>query len=302
MLLNNRPLDLHWLDDFVVLAETCNFSRAAQARAVAQPALSRHIRALEEWVGVDLIDRSGHPVELTAAGQTFLPHAHALLASLQAARIKAKAAHDQDSASLRFACTHALSLTFFPRWLASLETQIRLGPVQTMSDSFQGCVDLMNQRLVQFLLCYGHAEVSSQLDSEQYAMVTLGSDALLPVSAPTAHGAALFRLGSPGVVPVLEYSDASALGRILKSSQCARIDSNVSVVFTAHNSFLLKTMALQGRGVAWLPRTLVAEELRAGGLCLAADESAQVPIEIRLYRQKNGMSAAAEALWKVYSS
>ncbi len=301
MSLNNRPLDLHWLDDFVVLAETCNFSRAAQARAVAQPALSRHIRALEEWVGVDLIDRSGHPVELTAAGKSFLPHAHVLLAGLQAARIKAKAAFDQESASLRFACTHALSLTFFPRWLASLETQLRLGPVQTMSDSFQGCVDLMNQRLVQFLLCYGHAQVPSQLDDEQFGMVSLGEDVLLPVSASTTSGSALFRLGNPGVIPVLEYSDASALGRILKASQGAKKHSNVSVVFTAHNSFLLKTMALQGRGIAWLPRTLVAEELRAGSLCLAADESAQVPIEIRLYRQKSSMSAAAEALWKVHS-
>ncbi len=294
----NRPLDLQWLEDFLVLAETGNFSRAAQARAVAQPALSRHIRALEEWVGVDLIDRSEHPVELTAAGASFLPQVQQMLAGLQAARIKAKAAHDQESASLRFACTHALSLTFFPRWLASLETSLRLGPVQTMSDSFQGCLDLMNQRLVQFLLCYGHTAVSSKLDDERYAVQVLGQDKLVPVSAPDANGVALFRLGSEGVVPVLDYSDASALGRILKATTGSQRPSNVSVVFTAHNAFLLKTMALQGRGVAWLPQTLVAEELRNASLVVAAPAAWQVPIEIRLYRQQNAMSAAAESLWQ----
>jgi LysR family transcriptional regulator, hypochlorite-specific transcription factor HypT len=293
----NRPLDLQWLEDFLALAETGNFSRAAQARAMAQPALSRHIRALEEWVGVDLIDRSEHPVALTAAGASLLPQVQQLLASLQAARIKAKAAHDQEGASLRFACTHALSLTFFPRWLASLETSLRLGPVQTMSDSFQGCLDLMNQRLVQFLLCYAHSSVSSQLDEECFPVQILGHDQLVPVSASDAKGEALYRLSDAGVVPILDYSDASALGRILKATMANRRHGNVSVVFTAHNAFLLKTMVLQGRGVAWLPHSLVAQELGNSSLHMAAPPAWQVPIEIRLYRQQNAMNTAAESLW-----
>ena len=34
----NRPLDMNWLEDFLSLAETGGFSRAAEARAIAQPA------------------------------------------------------------------------------------------------------------------------------------------------------------------------------------------------------------------------------------------------------------------------
>ena len=67
----NRPLDLDWLEDFVALADTGSFSRAAEVRHIAQPAFSRHIRSLEEWVGVELCDRSAHPVALTAAGQQY---------------------------------------------------------------------------------------------------------------------------------------------------------------------------------------------------------------------------------------
>ena len=52
----NRPLDLDWLEDFLALAESGNFSRAAKARNIAQPAFSRHIKSLEEWVGVDLFE------------------------------------------------------------------------------------------------------------------------------------------------------------------------------------------------------------------------------------------------------
>ena len=103
----NRPLDLDWLEDFLTLAETGNFSRAAEVRAIAQPALSRHIRSLEEWVGVDLVDRTAHPVELTAAGKKFQPLIQGALSALEAARIKARAAQDLASASLRFASTHS---------------------------------------------------------------------------------------------------------------------------------------------------------------------------------------------------
>ena len=66
-------METKWLEDFVSLAETRSFSRSAQLRHVTQPAFSRHIRSLEEWVGVDLVDRGAHPAELTDAGRKFLP-------------------------------------------------------------------------------------------------------------------------------------------------------------------------------------------------------------------------------------
>lgn len=79
----NRPLDLEWLEDFLALAETANFSRAAEARSTAQPAFSRHIKALEDWVGVALVDRRAHPAALTEAGKRFLPLLEGVLANLE---------------------------------------------------------------------------------------------------------------------------------------------------------------------------------------------------------------------------
>lgn len=188
----NRPLDLEWLEDFLALAETGNFSRAAEARAIAQPAFSRHIRALEDWVGVELFDRSAHPAALTAAGQRFLPLLETILANLEAARIKARAAHDLAAASLRFAATHVLSLTFFPRWLVGMEARLRLGPIQTMSDSSQACEDLMLQRRVQFVLCHGHEGVPGRLDEAQYTK---------RASRRGRHGRPGRRWGRPGGWP-----------------------------------------------------------------------------------------------------
>lgn len=302
---DNRSLDLDWLEDFVALAETGNFSRAAEARAIAQPAFSRHIRSLEEWVGIDLIDRGTHPVELNGAGRTFLPFVRDALAGLQAARIKARLAQDQSAASLRFAVTHALSITFFPRWLGALETNLQHGPVQTLSDHSRACEDLMIQRRVQFVLCYGHSDVPGRLDEGRYPVVCLGTDVVLPVAAPDAAGQPLFELGRGELVPVLDYSDASGLGRILRALFARAPErgagSDVAVVFTAHNAFLLKTMALAGRGIAWVPESLVADELGSGRLVAAGSAASRVPLEVRLYRQNAIMAPTAEALWGLVS-
>jgi len=301
---------MEWLEDFLALADSGNFSRAAEARAIAQPAFSRHIRSLEEWVGVDLVDRSAHPAELTAAGKRFHPLLKEILSALEAARIKARAAHDEAAASLRFATTHVLSLYFFPRWLAQLEEKLRLGPVQTMSDSAHGCEELMLQRRVQFVLCYGEAGSPGRLDEGQYPMVRLGADTLLPVTAIRASGEPLHTIGGGGVLPVLGYGEESALGRILRARLRSVLDpaggdrslAAMSVVFTAHNAILLKTMALEGRGVAWLPRALVEEDLKSGTLVDAAGGRYRVPIEIRLYRQRAALAQVAETLWSLVNA
>lgn len=293
----NRPLDLDWLEDFMALAECGNFSRAATARAIAQPAFSRHIRALETWVGAELVDRGSHPTELTAAGQKFHGLAAEIIASLEAARIKARAAQAEGAASLRFAVTHVLSMTFFPQWLTTQEGDEAIGPIHLMSDSLQACEDLMAQRRVQFLLCHAHAAVHNKADELGLPSRVLARDTLVPVAATPADGTRAPDLDAVALsdVPLLGYSEASALGRILRSQVLARRE--VSEVFTAHHAMLLKALVLQGRGVAWLPLSLVRTELDDGRLQAAGGPCWAIPIEIRLYRQPSDMTPAAERLW-----
>lgn len=294
----NRPLDLDWLEDFMALADSGNFSRAATMRAIAQPAFSRHIRALETWVGVDLVDRSSHPTELTAAGQKFHGLAADIIAALEAARIKARAAQAESAASLRFAVTHVLSMTFFPQWLTTLEGGEALGPVHLMSDSLQACEDLFVQRRVQFLLCHAHPAVPNKADDLGPPARVLARDVLVPVTATSAGGPAAGSLdvAAFATLPLLGYSEASALGRILRSQLLTRRE--VSEVFTAHHAMLLKALVLQGRGIAWLPLSLVRAELDDGGLQSAGGDAWIVPIEIRLYRQPTDLAPTAERLWR----
>lgn len=79
-------VELRQIQSFVVVAGQQNFSRAAEAIGVAQPALSQQIRRLEEELGVVLLDRSNRPVTLTEAGVAFLARAERILAEATLAR------------------------------------------------------------------------------------------------------------------------------------------------------------------------------------------------------------------------
>src|SRR3984957_6132580 len=73
-------LDLRKLRYFVAVADKLHFGRAADELHIAQPALSRQIRALEHDLGTPLLTRDSHGVALTAAGRQLLTDAGPLLA------------------------------------------------------------------------------------------------------------------------------------------------------------------------------------------------------------------------------
>ena len=82
----NRDLDLRKLRYFAVVADELNFGRAAEVLMIAQPVLSRQIRALEDELGVRLFVRDTRGTELTEHGRLLRTEAEGLLASASAVR------------------------------------------------------------------------------------------------------------------------------------------------------------------------------------------------------------------------
>src|SRR6059036_1713868 len=90
---HERSMELRHLRYFVAVAEEGNLTVAAERRLhTSQPSLSRQIRDLEYEVGAQLMIRSAHGIELTAAGRVFLDHARLALAQVDAAREAARRA------------------------------------------------------------------------------------------------------------------------------------------------------------------------------------------------------------------
>ena len=293
-------MDTIWLEDFLAIVEHANFSRAAEQRNVTQPAFSRRIRMLEEWVGASLVDRSTHQITLTPAGERFRPVADEIMRRLLLGRDEAREAAQSSASTLRFASTHVLSLTFFPAWLRSLEAVTPVGTVSLVADHMRACEQLMLQGQANFLLCHHHPAASIRLDPQAFLSVPLGRDMLLPVSAPDAKGRPRHVL--PGrqdqPVPFLAYSAESGMGRILAATRAQDGQPAwLEPIFTSHVATVLKTMARNGRGLAWSPLSLAEDDLAHGTLVRAGNESWDMPIEVRLFRPRSRQSRAAEAFW-----
>ncbi|WP_442869817.1 LysR substrate-binding domain-containing protein [Bradyrhizobium sp. CCBAU 11361] len=69
-------------------------------------------------------------------------------------------------------------------------------------------------------------------------------------------------------------------------------------VFPGQLAIALLGMARQGHGIAWLPKTLAADDIAAGGLVDPAGGLFSVEVDIRLIRPIHRQSRTSEAFWK----
>ena len=293
-------MDLDWLKDFAALAEHKSFSRAADARNVTQPAFSRRIRALEDWIGTPLFVRGALGAGLTSAGQHFQPLATDLIRSLERAQRDTRSVGERDHVALSIAATHALSFTFFPGWIRQQLRFETLGALSLISESMDGCEQIMLGGEVHFLLCHTHPEAPTRFEPERFQSHRIGDDRLVPLCAPGADGGPSWPLAGTTTRParLLSYSRASGLGRILAAHQIGRATiASMETGFTSHLAATLMTMAREGHGVAWLPLTVAREDIEQGRLVRAGGEQFDIPIEIRLFRSPDCRNAVADELW-----
>ena len=295
-------MDLDWLKDFLALAEQGNFSRAADVRNVTQPAFSRRIRAMEDWIGVPLFVRGAQGTTLTPAGAHFRPLADDLMRALDRARRDTRAVGERKNESLSIAATHALSFTFFPGWIRQHVSLDAIGTLNLISDSMEACEQIMLSGEVHFLLCHHHSDIPAKFDAVRFPSKRLGSDTLVALCSPDARGQPTWPI--PGKAEkstrVLGYSQASGLGRILAAHELGgSAIAGAETVFTSQLAATLMTMAREGHGVAWLPVTLAKEDLGTGRLVRAGSNAFDVQVEIRLFRSPDCRSQAADQLWSL---
>lgn len=294
---------LKLLEDFIALARTGSFLRAAEARHVTHPAFGRRIRALESWAGASLVDRSRVPVVLTEQGEALLKTACQVVEQLQRVRNQISADASESQNVLRVATGRSLARTLVADWIARLRKSrpAVLAPA-TQVDVSTGVMVDMSARLAQgkadFLFCYEHSAMSVELKPDSYQYMTLATDKLVPVSQAVAPGKPRYSLtGSSGPLPLISYSRGLAMGRIAGD----RIETMPYPFVTSVRCDSLDAMlgtVSNGLGIAWLPWSMVAVDCKRGNLIVLGGRSEQIAFEVRLYRSRSRLSDVAEAVWK----
>ena len=128
-------MELRHLRYFIAVAEEGSLTLAAEKRLhTAQPSLSRQIRDLEHEVGVQLITRSVHGIELTAAGRAFLDHARLAVTQAEAAKEAARRATEPTRPTLALGFLSGTEMEFLPKAMRVLQDELPKIEVKLSSD------------------------------------------------------------------------------------------------------------------------------------------------------------------------
>jgi DNA-binding transcriptional LysR family regulator len=137
-------LEIRHLAALQAVAETGNFSRAADRLGYTQSAVSQQIAALERAVGEKLVERPGGPraVSLTEAGQLLLRHAEAIVARMKAAQADLAAFADGAAGPLRVGTYQSVSARLLPGLVRRFKEQFPKVDVQlsesTIDEELEG--------------------------------------------------------------------------------------------------------------------------------------------------------------------
>ncbi|WP_280523400.1 LysR substrate-binding domain-containing protein [Ochrobactrum quorumnocens] len=294
-------MELAWLEDFLEIVATRNFSTAAASRNISQPAFSRRIRSLETWVGADLLDRSTYPVHLTSAGNLFVPRCQELVRDMYRLRTDCRNVAGASSQLLTFTALHTLAIYFFPDWIR--QSQQPDSPVRSSMHTadFLECIEHLSSGKCNFAITYDHPDGPPVLEAGPFESVQIGKDRLILVSGLDASGKPLYELEVPeGTrIPYLSYSwNDGYLGKLISLIQSRRRQPlNLSTVYQSSLAVSLKQMAIAGHGVAWLPQICVQKAIRQNELIQIGGQQMSLEMEIRIFRRAGAKNRDVEAFW-----
>ena len=294
-------LERKWLEDFSALAATRSFSQAAERRFVTQPAFSRRIRSLEAALGLQLVNRSRTPIELTAAGQLFLVTARTVVDQLGEVLRHLHHLEGGQGEVIQIAAAHSLASGFFPRWVAQLRNDGLNIATRLVATNVGDAVHALREGGCDLMLAFYDPDAALQMDAEIFPSLHMGTTEMLPVCALGADGKPLFDLEGEGSVPLLAYSAGAFLGRSVNLLLRQR-NLRYTTVYETAMADSLKSMALEGMGVAWVPRLSMRGELERGELAICGASQWHVPLEIRLYRCALVRKANVRLLWRKLES
>lgn len=301
-------MEVGWLEDFLSLASTGNFSRSADDRNISQSAFSRRIRALEHWLGADLIDRSRFPTTLTPAGHAFYQTALDVVRVLHRERAELRGLIKRDERTITICATHTLAIHFAPGWLNALRKLDGLGEIniKMVAADLHDCGQALMEGACDLVLAYNANSVPSVFGMARFETVTIGADAIVPVAVADKRGRPRHSVGGPGdePFPLLAYAANSYLGRLVGSAlETWDLGRRARPSYESALVEALKGMALAGHGVAWLPRMAVEADLAASRLvpCAIGAEYA-LKVDIRAFRRAERERSIVEHVWRALAA
>ena len=277
-------MNLDRLRTFRALAEMLHVRRTAARLHLSQSAVSQQVAALEDELGVPLLERIGRRVFLTPAGRVLADEAGRVLAALDRA-VEAVRAHGADEAGLlRLGASTTPGVYLVPQALGSLRTSL---PGVDVSFRIANS-STIERGLVDNELDLGI--VGEEITREELFQIPLAEDQIVAVVAPSLAQLGARRRVRPSRLrewPLLAREAGSATQRVVDAA-LARVGARTAPAFELPSPEAQVRAAAAGLGVAFVSRHVAAHDLSAGRLIEIAIAGVRLvrPIEAAYHRDK----------------
>ena len=260
-------MDVRNLKTFVALAEARTVTRTAERLDYAPSSIAAHVHALEQEVGVALVERIGRGIALTEAGRAFLVHAKRIVDAERSAIADVRAAVVPASA-VSLGSAASLASCLLPRILARARLR---EPNLSVSTRHGSCCDqvagVRDGELDLALTIERRGEMLDHLRDESLATEELSAVPIAVVVAPQHRLASLTRVAPADFTgetlldtePGCSYREAFAA---LLDEAGVRIGARLDF----DNFEAIRQLVRLGAGAAILPQVVVDDELAAGTL------------------------------------
>lgn len=286
---------MHDINDLVYFAKVVEhggFSEAGRQLGIPKSRLSRRITALEARLGVRLLQRSSRSVTLTTAGQGYFAQCRALVELARAADDGVMQASSEPTGEVRISCPMTLAqvwLTPLIPGFMKLHPKVRLQVVISNRR-----IDPVQERMDMVLRVR-----RPPLENSDQIVRKLGESVDVLVASP----ACLAAVGRPHAPEDMAGLPTLSLPMVGERASWQLSDGQ-RVVEVRHeprlvtdDMFALREAAVNGLGLALLPRKICHDDLRAGRLELALPGWASPPGHVQAaFTSRKGMMPAVRAL------
>ena len=267
------------LDTLLLVAEKRNFTRAAQALSLTQPAVSHHISQLEQELGVRLFVRGNGDLMLTPEGETVLRYVRRMKA------LEKKMAEELQEAGrrltrLRIGITHTAESSIVAEVLARYTNENPGISITIVTDNINNLYDMLENFELDLAVVEGRStrpELSALMLDTDYLVCVLAN------THPLSHSSmiTLDEIRQEKLILRLPNSET----RVRFESALAAIGESIAdfqVILEVDNVATIKDLIRKNLGISILARSACMDELRKGKLTALPSESRSTTRESNL--------------------
>lgn len=248
-------------ETFLTLCKIGSFTKAAEALSITQPAVSQHIKYLEEYYGGKLFLYAGKTLTLTERGKRLLDYAVTMRAD--SIHIQDELLEEQGSLTLSFGATLSIGEYAMPKAVAAMLTQFPNLQVELLVENTHTLLQKLRGGTIRFALLEGF------FDKTAYDWRVFSKEELIPVCSsrhPLAGKTVSFSelLQNRLIVREQGSGNRDILEKILHG-HCYTVDS-FQKVCTVGNINVMKNLVEGGHGIAFLYKAAALQELAQGRL------------------------------------